>query len=462
MVLREPAAVRAMSRALSQLCMAVASRVKTAIDAVEVRADFSVTRAQAHAMLAALPRARHFDRFAMIEGETGDSPNALIVVACGVALSMAQAPLSLAALSATIAAPRIPCLVTVPFDIERAAPGTRLAYTARVCLTQRAAETLRVVVDLQGAPIDVARAQALTILEAVQRSVDASKAAVGAATIGDVELSHDPSRPRHHAIIEAITDAISQGTVRKVVVARATRIACVGLDAVAALTALHTLEPVACAYLFDERTDVTASVFVGATPEWLYRRAAQRLTVDVLAGTVRRGSDDAQDRHLQAQLLASAKDQHENDVVNEEVMAAMRSLCTQTEAATPPRIKRLARVAHLYRQSRGLLRLGSAPLSVLHPTSAVCGDPRVAALALVRSTEVFARGHYAGVVGVCDGDTHDLAVALRCASIEVDAVTLFAGGGVVRGSRADVEWQELNDKIGAWLTVLGVRDVSGG
>jgi isochorismate synthase EntC len=94
-------------------------------------------------------------------------------------------------------------------------------------------------------------------------------------------------------------------------------------------------------------------------------------------------------------------------------------------------------------------------LELLHPTPAVCGQPRDAAYGFLEQEEGFARGWYGGPVGWMD--THGngvFAPALRCGLVERDAWHLFAGAGIVRGSDPDREWDEIHLKLDTVVRAL--------
>ena len=114
---------------------------------------------------------------------------------------------------------------------------------------------------------------------------------------------------------------------------------------------------------------------------------------------------------------------------------------------------------HLSTKFRGLLR-DPAPgvlelVEALHPTPAVAGEPRDAALEVIADLEPFDRGSYAGPVGWMDatGDG-EWAIALRCAELRGDQATLYAGAGIVAGSRPDAEVDETERKFRAFLDAL--------
>ncbi|HVL83882.1 MAG TPA: chorismate-binding protein, partial [Pseudonocardia sp.] len=86
--------------------------------------------------------------------------------------------------------------------------------------------------------------------------------------------------------------------------------------------------------------------------------------------------------------------------------------------------------------------------AAVHPTAAVGGTPRAAALALIHELERMDRGRYAGPVGWVDaaGDG-ELGIALRCAQLDGRSARLFAGCGVVADSDPETEVAEAAAKL---------------
>ena len=92
----------------------------------------------------------------------------------------------------------------------------------------------------------------------------------------------------------------------------------------------------------------------------------------------------------------------------------------------------------------------------LHPTPAVAGTPRPAALAAIRRLEPTPRDLYAGPCGWVDasGDG-EFVVALRGgADRRHPQARLHAGAGIVAGSRAAAEWAETRAKLEPMLRAL--------
>ena len=198
--------------------------------------------------------------------------------------------------------------------------------------------------------------------------------------------------------------------------------------------------------------------FVGASPELLVRRRGARFWSEPMAGSVERGGSSADDRRRTSALQSSAKERDEHRLVVEDMVERLEAVCSGL-SVNGPRVVGLSSVAHLATTISG--RLAPPPptalelVGLLHPTPAVGGHPREAALTAIAELEGFDRGLYAGPVGWVDrrGDG-EWAVALRCASLDGRRAVLSAGAGIVAGSDPEAEWAETQAKLEPMLRAL--------
>lgn len=199
--------------------------------------------------------------------------------------------------------------------------------------------------------------------------------------------------------------------------------------------------------------------FVGASPELLVARSGDRVRSHPMAGTAPRSADPSTDARLAANLLASAKDRAEHRFTIDMVHDTLLPWCSYLDEEAEPSVVAMANVQHLATLVEG--RLSSPPASVvelltaLHPTPAVCGSPRDAALGLIDELEALDRGRYAGPVGWVDHRGNGAwAVGIRCAEIDGARARLFAGVGVVADSDPEAELAETRAKLQALLSAL--------
>ena len=269
-------------------------------------------------------------------------------------------------------------------------------------------------------------------------------------------LGSSPDRATWDRTVALFADAVARGRLEKVVLARRVHFrAAADLDVVAALRHLAETAPESTTFAF-ARGGVT---FLGATPERFLRTTRRSFATVAIAGSAPRGGDAEEDARLAAALLASAKDRAEHAVVVAALRERLAPIVESLTIAESPAILALPHVQHLMTPVSGRLRDEAGLLSLareLHPTPAVGGAPRDAALALITGHEGFERGWYAGPVGWlgADGDG-ELMVALRCGLVSGAEATLFAGCGIVADSDPAGEWDESRLKLRTMLAALG-------
>jgi menaquinone-specific isochorismate synthase len=198
---------------------------------------------------------------------------------------------------------------------------------------------------------------------------------------------------------------------------------------------------------------------VGASPELLLSRRGDIVRSHPMAGTARRGADPTADARLAAALLGSTKDRVEHQITIDMVHDTLLPWCSYVDSEPEPSVVAMANVQHLATLMEG--RLSHPPASVLelvaalHPTPAVCGDPRDAALEVIAELEGADRGRWAGPVGWVDAEGNgEWAVGIRSADLHGGRAQVLAGVGVVADSEPDAELAETRAKLQALLGSL--------
>jgi isochorismate synthase len=335
-------------------------------------------------------------------------------------------------------------IVAGAFPFDGSSPASVLVMTRYAARFERGS-TWRV--DVRAGENDERRAMG----EPVRRPVASPSAA-----FADGQLRRLPEPPVYGRAVEEATRRIGAGELRKVVLARAVEVrAGRELDPRTLVWRLRAVDPDCFAFA----APTSAGVLVGATPELLVARHGADVTAKPLAGSAPRFGDPAEDRASAERLLASRKDREEHDIVARAVADALRPFCERLDVASEPALLGTANVWHLSTSLRGRLRPPAADalelVAALHPTPAVCGVPEEAARSAIAELEPFDRGCYSGPVGWMDAEGDgEWALALRCAELRGPGARLFAGAGIVAGSRPDAELDETDRKFRALLDAL--------
>jgi anthranilate synthase component 1 len=191
---------------------------------------------------------------------------------------------------------------------------------------------------------------------------------------------------------------------------------------------------------------------VGSSPEILVRLEDGVITVRPIAGTRRRGHDEAEDAALEAELLADPKEIAEhlmlidlgrNDAGRVAKIGSVRVTDTMI-------IERYSHVMHIVSNVVGELRDGQSAIDVLRatfPAGTVSGAPKIRAMEIIDELEPVKRGVYSGAVGYLSWNGNmDTAIAIRTAVIQQGVLHIQAGAGVVADSQPDLEWKETMNK----------------
>lgn len=258
-------------------------------------------------------------------------------------------------------------------------------------------------------------------------------------------------------MIDAATRRIRAGELNKVVLSRAAELQFA--ERVKLLPILrHLAEHYAGCYrfLFEPRPHYA---FYGASPELLVARHGRQIGTMGLAGSIGRGDSAAADQRLSHELLGSAKDRLEHQIVVDKIRERLLPLATSLEIP-PPGLLKLSNIQHLHTPIQGRLKRDADVLSlveILHPTPALGGDPRETALGLIRQLEPIPRGWYGAPVGWVDSALDgQFTVAIRSAVAQESRVWVYAGAGIVGNSVPQKEWDETALKFRPMLQAHGV------
>ncbi|MEZ9354740.1 isochorismate synthase MenF [Vibrio breoganii] len=274
------------------------------------------------------------------------------------------------------------------------------------------------------------------------------------------DVLHTPNKELWNDNVELALETIHNSDLKKVVLARQTTIK---LDSVLQGIELLALSRKQNRHSFHFLFQLEEGhSFIGSTPERLYSRRGQLIETEALAGTIGRHSNPAQDLQLANWLINDKKNLQENQYVVDDIVESLAPFCSNIEVEGEARLVRLRRVQHLKRHIQAELTKHADRgrlLQALQPTAAVAGLPRRLALEFIERHEPFSRAWYSGSVGYISEQSAEFCVAIRSALVQEDNLHLFAGAGIVPGSQAEHEWQELDKKMSTLLSLITEQSV---
>lgn len=227
-------------------------------------------------------------------------------------------------------------------------------------------------------------------------------------------------------------------------------------DALTLYRALRILNP--SPYLF--LVDFEEFQLVGSSPEALVTVTGDRAETWPIAGTRPRGKTPKEDRELERELIADAKERAEHVMLVDLARNDLGRVCRTGSVSVDEmmEIERYSHVMHITSTVRGNLRDDVGPVDVLRavfPAGTLSGAPKVRAMEIIDELEPTRRGPYGGVVGYVDFSGNlDLCIAIRTLLLKDGTAYVQAGAGVVADSDPAKEQQETRDKARAVLTAV--------
>ncbi|MDG1777492.1 MAG: chorismate-binding protein [Crocinitomicaceae bacterium] len=190
----------------------------------------------------------------------------------------------------------------------------------------------------------------------------------------------------------------------------------------------------------------TFGTWIGATPEVLIHREKNSAKTMSLAGTLPVDTSDSW----------SVKELEEQAFVTTFIREQLSKLDLDGVEQGELHTVKAGPVKHLKTEFKfNVLENQVLELtSLLHPTPAVSGVPRVGAISLINELEKHDRQFYSGLIGVHNEQNSDIFVNLRCAQVFDERIALYLGGGYTQNSLVHKEWAETEAKSATLLNVI--------
>ena len=226
--------------------------------------------------------------------------------------------------------------------------------------------------------------------------------------------------------------------------------------------ALRTVNPSPYMFLMEDPDFAV----VGASPEVHVRLTGDQVEIRPIAGTRRRGKNQDEDKALEEDLLADAKEKAEHLMLVDLARNDIGRVCQYGTIEVPyyMLIERYSHVMHIVSQVKGTIAKEKTAYDLMRatfPAGTLSGAPKVRALQIISELENCQRGLYGGALGYFGYEgNHDSCIGIRTAVIKNERIFVQSGAGVVADSVPEDEFMETVNKAKGMLKAVAVAEQS--
>mgnify|MGYP000922787493 FL=1 len=186
----------------------------------------------------------------------------------------------------------------------------------------------------------------------------------------------------------------------------------------------------------------------GASPETLVKLTDGKMYTFPIAGTMRRGKNEAEDLAIEEKLINDEKELAEHnmlvDLGRNDLGKISKFGSVKVEALHM--LQRFSHVIHITSTVSGDIQDGKDALDAIGatlPAGTLSGAPKIRAIEILHELEKSPRGVYGGAVGYIDfSGNMDVCIGIRMAMNKGGKVYVRAGAGIVRDSVPESEYNE--------------------
>lgn len=211
-------------------------------------------------------------------------------------------------------------------------------------------------------------------------------------------------------------------------------------------------------------------LWIGATPELLFKVEGKRLTTISLAGTQTFNENET--------VKWTPKEVEEQQIVTDYISRQIKPY-TKSISVSDVETVRAGNLLHLKTRIISTINNESkleSVIAALHPTPAVCGFPKDDAKDFILQNENYNRDYYTGFLGELnlkqsttrnsnrrnvENNAYSVVktqsnfyVNLRCMQLKDNVANIYVGGGITKDSNAEHEWEETVNKTKTLTNIL--------
>lgn len=252
-----------------------------------------------------------------------------------------------------------------------------------------------------------------------------------------LHYSHQ-EKQRFEELVAQMISEINKGHIHKIVASRKEEFLPESMNVLVLFEKLIYKYPTAFRYWFYHPE---VGMWLGATPEKLISIQNDILQTMAYAGT--------QKFEGTVEVEWQEKESEEQQFVTDFITKMLQPESEEITISNPY-TSQAGTLLHIRTDISAKLKSGFSIKNIiekLHPTPAVCGQPKDLAKAFILEHEAYNRKYYSGFLGELNmQNTSELYVNLRCMEVEEDKVYFYIGCGITKDSNPEKEFFETLNK----------------
>lgn len=199
----------------------------------------------------------------------------------------------------------------------------------------------------------------------------------------------------------------------------------------------------------------------GSSPEMLVEMKNNHIKNCPIAGTRKRGKNEAEDKSIADELINDPKEKAEHVMLVDLARNDMGRIAKvgSVEVTDFMSVHNYSHVMHIVSLVEGEKEEKETAFSVLAsflPAGTLSGAPKIRAMEIIDELEKVRRGIYGGAVGYFSFDGNmDTCIAIRTMVIKDEKIYMQAGAGLTINSVPELEYEECLNKVKVLIEALG-------
>lgn len=191
----------------------------------------------------------------------------------------------------------------------------------------------------------------------------------------------------------------------------------------------------------------------GSSPEAQLQVDEGTAVINPIAGTVLRSTDPEEDRDRALHLQNDPKEKAEHVMLVDLARNDLNKHAQDVSVDTYAEIQYFSHVIHMVSKVSGKMQEGKSNIDLFaatFPAGTLSGAPKHRALQIINEQELVSRNFYGGAIGFFgfNGQVNH-AIIIRSILSKNNTLVYQAGAGIVAGSTAEGELNEVNNKVAA-------------